>query len=639
MTGFFEFWPTDRVAAYCPHYHLVPKGFTQNLAYRRELLRMGDGSKTDRQQFWQMCREDPLFWINAFVWIFEPRTSAVLPFITYPYQDTALLEILTAIGDHDLVIEKSRDMGASWLCLTAQAWQWQFHELRTFLWLSRKAELVEKRGDPKALFSKLDFILRREPAWLVPAYERREMHAENHWTGSTINGESTNTFAGVADRRTALLIDEFSKMPNQAAIATGTRDVTLSRIYNFTPQGSGNASYEIAHDPNFRKLTVHWSLHPIKRRGLYHYVAGELRVLDPTYYEDARRDATLRTKWPAGAGLEYPFSTDVPRNPRFGGMRSPWYDAECRRCRHTNEIAQELDIDYLGSAWLFFGSVELDAHAREHARPALLRGDVVRQSEHEYRFHPLGGRGDVHLWIPMDTGFPPRDRMYVIGADISAGTGASNSSLSVVDTTTREKVCELTSAIIRPESFAVKAVEIARLFNGAYLIWECNGGPGQNFGDRVIQEGYRNVYYRRKESALSKKATDSYGFHTGQDTKDSLLYSYRDALEQGRFINHSLEAIQECRKYVRLPNGHAIHLESIGADDKDPSGAASSHGDRVIADALANFALEEITRRKIQTITAPVRIPPGCLMARRLERGGRLAEESMPGQTKLRWFK
>lgn len=632
---FFRPWSDEAIAAACPHYHLVPKGFAANIAFRRELISMGDKSKADRQNFWQMCREDALFFFNAFAWLIEPRTSVVLPFITYPYQDTAILEIIDAIGHHDLVIEKSRDMGASWICLTAMTWLWQFHEYQSFLWLSRKEDLVENKGNPAALFSKFDFLLRRQPVWLVPPVVRRELHAENCWTHSVINGDSTNRFAGVADRRTALLIDEFSLMQNQGVIAAGTRDVTLSRIFNFTPMGSGNASYEVAHDPDFRKLTLHWALHPGKRQGLYR-PGNPPTVLDPAYYAQAVGDANMRLEWPVGSGAEYPFVTEVPRNPRFG-FRSPWYDHQCRRSRHANEIAQQLDIDYLGSTWLFFSALELDEHEKQHARLPLAVGDVVMENA-EYRFQPLGGDGILHVWCPLDAGYPPRDRLYVIGADISAGTGASNSCLSVVDVTTREKVACIAVPNIRPEGFAKKAVAVARLFNGAYMVWESNGGPGQNFGEVVIAEGYRNVYYRRKEAALSKKATDSYGFHTSADTKDSLLYSYRDALEQGRFINHSREALQECRQYVRLPNGHAIHIKAIGSDDVDPSGAGASHGDRVVADALANFGLDEGIKRKAAQVLAPVRVPPGSLLARRLERGGRLAQESMPGHG-MRWFR
>ena len=48
-----------------------------------------------------------------------------------------------------------------------------------------------------------------------------------------------------------------------------------------------------------------------------------------------------------------------------GKVRSPWYDAECKRCAHPQEVAQEHDIDFSGSDYQFFDTKMLDEIERE----------------------------------------------------------------------------------------------------------------------------------------------------------------------------------------------------------------------------------------------------------------------------------
>lgn len=142
-----------------PFYHLVPKEYKANLEFRRRVVKLGCESRENARQLWIMCARDILFYINAFCFIFEPRDARTLPFITYDYQDDAILEIQACIGNYDLVIEKSRDMGASWCCITVLEHPWHFGDQQTFLMLSRKEQLVDdKKADPKSLFYKVDFL-------------------------------------------------------------------------------------------------------------------------------------------------------------------------------------------------------------------------------------------------------------------------------------------------------------------------------------------------------------------------------------------------------------------------------------------------------------------------------------------------
>lgn len=562
-----------------PYYNLVPKEREANLKWRADLIRKGSASASAAEELWIMCARDPLFYINSFCFIFEPRMAAQLPFITYEFQDGALETIFEAHGNFDLVIEKSRDMGASWMCVTSIEWHWHFHKRRTFLLLSRKEELVDGKGkDPRSLFAKIDFLHKHQPGWLLPDRTRMQMHYSNDDNDSSMDGESTNKFAGIADRRYSLLIDEFSKMENQDSIFRGTRDVSDCRLFNFTPQGADNMASRVAHSEDYRKITLHWSRHPIKSIGLYRVEKdGEIEFIDTNYWTPKRQTAKN-------------YVAEEPNNPRFK-FRSPWYDLQCKRADTDKEIAQELDIDYLASSFQYF-------------KPSLLAKAIAKTSNPEekgefeysgFNAEPISFQrntaGDLDLWTVLDgAGNPPRQgRSYVVGADISAGTGASNSVLVIGEARSHEQVGEMASPHIRPEELAKYAVSLCRWFcdeqgNPAALIWEAPG-PGREFGAAVKDLGFSNVYYFRPRSRWAK-AKKVPGWWPTKDEKRDLIGEYRRAIYESRYLVHSRLQLEECRHYIHHPNQWVEHSKQTGSSILDPSGARENHGDRPMAGAL-----------------------------------------------------
>jgi hypothetical protein len=56
--------------------------------------------------------------------------------------------------DHDIVINKSRDMGATWIVVAIMAWFFLFHREATMLTMSAKEEMVDLKWEslPKTQF-------------------------------------------------------------------------------------------------------------------------------------------------------------------------------------------------------------------------------------------------------------------------------------------------------------------------------------------------------------------------------------------------------------------------------------------------------------------------------------------------------
>jgi hypothetical protein len=561
----------------------IPKDIVGNMEWRARVHARVAEEPGFAKVILDACSKDPLFFINGFGWTYDPRREPFprVPFILYPFQEEAIMELVRSVNSHDILTEKSRDMGASWICICAVFWPWLFRKDLSFLLVSRKEEYVDQSGNPKSMFWKIDYLLDNMPSWLRPAgYNRREhrraMHIENPDNGSVIDGESTNIDVARGDRRTAIVLDEFAAVQQGNSVLRATRDATRCRMFNSTPAGTGNAFYKMREKmvkSNGKILRLHWSSHPLKSVGLYTSEDGKLKTINQEGYPDG-----------------YEPILD-------GKLRSPWYDNECERCASPQEIAQELDIDYLGSAFQFFSPDRINQRIEEFCRPPLLVGDLDYD---DLTGEPTGFRedpeGSLKLWFTLDKdGNPPAELRLVLGTDVSAGTGASNSAIEGWDQVTLEKALEFVNPYIRPEQLAKQAYAIGMWFQQkAYQIWE-SGGPGRQFGARLVEMRYPHYYLRRRDESLSKKVSDIPGVAQTKEVKTQILSTYRTAVERGHAVNRSREAMEECLEYIFDQAGGPVHSRS--SDRDDPSGAKANHGDRAMADALAWKGIFERIRK------------------------------------------
>ena len=616
-----------------PFIKYVPTEIRANLKWRAKVHKRVMDDPSYASVVWDACAADPLFYISGFGYTYDTRCMpfTTLPFILYPFQEKGLLEILEAIGHYDLLIEKSRDMGASWLCCIAYEWMWHFADklaALSFLMGSRDVTYVDNAANPKSLFWKIDYFHDHLPLWLMPpgfnrAEHRRKLHITNPYNMSVIDGETTTKNFARGDRRFSILLDEFAADKDGASVLPSTLRATNSRIFNSTPQGINNAYYDLC-QTSIKKLRFFWTDHPEKRKGLYCTAKdGTLEVLDKEHYPE-----------------DYEPILD-------GELRSIAYDIDEARSS-KRMMAQEWNIDYLGSGEQFFLSASIQEAISKFARPPVIIGDLEYDNT---TAEPIGFRespqGRIKLWVLLDkNGNLPRDRKYVVGCDVSAGTGASNSVGCAYDAKTNEKVLEYVNPYIRPEDFAKQMVAIAHWLSfeqrnwadvlkmrlgsgltGAYLLWESNG-PGRQFGSRVMELQYGNIYFRKKEEAITKKVSKIPGWASTREGKLTLIGDYRSAVESGMIVNRSKEALEECLEYIFEPQGGVAHAREN--DNDDSSGARSNHGDRVIADALAYRGLSE-RATKPKKSNEP-EIPIGSLAWRQKQRE---TNEPKPGRELL----
>ena len=617
----------------------VPLDLEGNLRFRAALLERCRRDPKARESVLHMCREDIIFWIAAFGWQYNPRKKSrarVRPFIPWDFQIEAMIGrnpqrpgILYCIDEsEDLVIEKSRDMGISYELLYGASWQFLFHANTAVLAISRSADAVEKSGDHKSLFWKVDFILDHQPKWLLGGYDKenkdhRQKMLFAHPNGSTITGEASTGQSGVGGRATWMLIDEFSQFKDAREVYRRTAGTSDCRIFCGTHKGTGTMFHELTDlkseaGSQIKKLCLHWTQHPGKNKGLYHWSKEKHRIvsLDPDY------------QYPP----EYQFVRDgKPVGGPRPGVRSPWYDRECKRIGDERGVAEDLDINPEGSVSQVFDAGLIRDLIEGYAREPVWRGDL----EHDWQGKPLAlkpdPKGKLKLWVHPNEGKLP-EGLYAIGADISEGVGATPTCFAAANAVTGEKILEWESNRTDPMTAAVMFTAIARALRnpetgeGAFMVWEMQG-PGKTFGLKIIELGYRRVFFRSAVGKLADKTPKNEpGWYPSPDAKDILLREYQIALRDRKFSNPSEPSLKECLSFQLDATGHAKH--SSEAQPKDGHHAAVNHGDHVVADALCWLGVAYLDQLSVPGMKEPPKVAPVNSLLWRRERRERMLSET-----------
>lgn len=576
----------------------APKNPRANAAFRKAILERARGDKAFQEELWIRCARDPIFFLDVFCYTYDPKNYPDCPhrpFVTWDYQERTINQLVDAISTgHDLLAEKSRQMGFTWMMIAVFVWYWMFRGGVSFLLGSRKEELVDKPGDPASLFWKADYLLETLPGWLRPAYTRTERHYHNVDNDSTIDGESTNDNFARGGTRTAIALDEFPAVENGSQILTSTRDATNCRIFIGTPMGAVGAFYDQRvkfdqYTPE-RIITLIWSLHPEKAVGMYS-IEGCDEGMPPTIIDKSY-------KFPE----DFKF-LDVAF-PEYT-TRSIWFNEQALRAATKQELAQEVMIDYAASAWQYFDPVMIAQLKKACCAPKHI-GEILFGDDWKKPRWNKDSRGNFRLWFdwpdPDLPGMIPKEWNDIsCGVDLctgKAGEMSSNSVATFFRRSTGRKIAQITEKFLYPNEFCDLVVAACHWFNNAYLCHEENG-PGGVFTAQLIRLGYHNVFMRDdSEKKFAQKKTMKIGWNSSKETKKLLLADYRDALKNGVYENPCVEAMDETLQYIHHPNGTILHARSMSTED--PTATGEGHGDMVIADALAWRAACDLAKRELE---------------------------------------
>lgn len=241
----------------------------------------GDRKLEARVMIHQLCtREDNpaegcIFFIENFGWTIDPRrTPKHIPFFLFDYQKEAIRYVIDHIdGEKDMLLEKSRDMGVTWLLVWIFLWYWLFRDGANLLMGSYKERLVDDRSID-SLFGKIDYSLQSLPVWLLPRRfnankHRTKLRLVNPVNNNLLSGDTMNPDFGRGSRKTAIFYDELGFWDYAKESWESGGDSTPCRIANSTPHGFNY--YAQLRNSGIDVLTLHWTLHPLKDDQWYEF--------------------------------------------------------------------------------------------------------------------------------------------------------------------------------------------------------------------------------------------------------------------------------------------------------------------------------------------------------------------------------
>lgn len=540
-----------------------PKKYEDNLRYRADILQKAHQDLKFQAVLKESCRRSILFLYNTFYHTYDPRKpDKVLPFITYPYQDEFVMWDLECLAkEEDNFIEKSRDMGATWLLVGNDLHQWLFEKERIEIrWGSRKEQYVDYRGDMDAIFPKFRFLLRHLPIWLLPQGFRWKEHDNsmrliNPETGSSITGEATNEKFGRGGRKLRVRLDEFAFWDCDEQAWEGIADVTKCRTAVSTPNGSANKFAQLAKGEEIKnKLSLHWTLHPEKVQGAYYWDKEKRVTILPDQANELHK-----------AGIK---------------VRSDWYDKECAR-RSSRSVAQELDIDYLRSGNPFFDLIQLSKQKKwEYFKRQTPNDDIPYGRFIKIRLVDVRGKievreredGNIQVFE-----LPQPLAEYVIGSDTAEGLLKGDQCFAVVRNKWSRNVCATVHLNCTPEEFVLILHVLEKFYNDARQAPE-NNNHGYTVCKELNEKG-SNLY--RSKNLDSNQGVIKRGFSTTPRTRPLVL----DRLEEEVRKNSC-----ELRCPVLISQFETfIYNENTGKPEAD----GDFLDDGVIACAISGFVIDE----------------------------------------------
>ena len=229
--------------------------------------------------------------INDWCITYDPRLLAKrqsprVPFILFEQQAHLADFFLTCIKSEESgLVEKSRDMGATWIGCALSVWMWLFWPGTAIGWGSRKEKLVDSLGDPNSIFEKMRIIIKNVPSVFIPDEFSLKTHAHymrivNPENGSSIIGEVGDSI-GRGGRTLAYFKDESSHYTRAESIEAALMENTRCQLDVSSVSGLGtvfhrrrqagvewNPGQQIAKGRT-NVFILDWSHHPEKTQQWY----------------------------------------------------------------------------------------------------------------------------------------------------------------------------------------------------------------------------------------------------------------------------------------------------------------------------------------------------------------------------------
>jgi hypothetical protein len=360
---------------------------------------------------WLKCSEDPAYFLDAFVWIFNATLRSWIRFSLWPSQFQVVDALVS--GEH-LIVLKARQLGLTWLCLGYALWLMLFRPSAVILLFSKREDEAQE------LMLRLQGMYRYLPQWM----QCRAVWKENQSEFRLSNGSVALCFPTTGGRSytgTFVLADEADFIPDLSGFLNAVKPTVDAggqlALISTADKSQPNSAFKRLFRAGWRKLNEYralflpWNARPERTAQWYATVRRDM-------YEQDGTDDNLHQ--------EYPETPEQALSARSLDKRIPPLFLERVACEAS--------------------PVSLD---RWPVHVPLVDGLLL------FRLPVVGG-------------------LYVVGVDPAEGNPTSDeSALCVLDAVTGEMMA-VCAGRYQPDVMAQKAAQIGAFFNRADIMVERN---------------------------------------------------------------------------------------------------------------------------------------------------------------------
>lgn len=316
--------------------------YIAKLRAKAEILRDLEADEYERtKKILEIYSVDPIRFIEDMMSLKVNKAdgSPPKPFFLFDYQKTIILKLLeldSATQESELLIDKPREMGITWLLCAYFEWRWFFTPNYSSFILSRSEEEVDDgtRTPDGSIFGKFRWMLDRVPRWIIPpSYQKKVIRGTttdmnlkliNPTIGSSITGSSTNSEAGRSRRYSTLWIDEAFAIDRFQEVYRSIQTVSKVKIFTSTvAPGKVYEDFKKARAAEGNYISLTWKDHPFKDQEWYDGVKAKAEMMnDPELMREAEPSYAINPKVAYYPTIVKSRFAEIDYNPRF-----PLYDS------------------------------------------------------------------------------------------------------------------------------------------------------------------------------------------------------------------------------------------------------------------------------------------------------------------------
>jgi hypothetical protein len=247
-------------------------------------------SLVEGARLYYSCPENVVRFINHWFDTYDPRNTGSgrpvrMPLVMFGRQEEFVRFVMACLeADVSGLVEKSRDMGATWLAIAISVWLWLFHTSVSIGWYSNLMDNTDTLGDTNTIFEKIRQSIQLLPEFFCPPTVRGThlkqgicWHPSN---GSVIRGYGGDN-PGRSGRSRIFFVDEAAHLEHPEMVDLALSENTRCRVDISSVSGLGTVfqraresgqewapGQEVVRDRT-NVFIMDWRDHPEKTREWY----------------------------------------------------------------------------------------------------------------------------------------------------------------------------------------------------------------------------------------------------------------------------------------------------------------------------------------------------------------------------------